>query len=174
MSRKKPARHREPDESEWITSFHNALAVVEDHILPLSDEEFLESDLLQRAAFGAFEEIRTAAQHLSRATLGAMPEVPAGDIADVRNLALYEYPTHKATLLLRTLRNQAASWRSGIDRVRSETRDGQPLAPLPSRTDGTLQKLRDRQQPVCGKPVKSAGAAPCVLKRGHGGNCRSR
>lgn len=78
--KKRKARHQQPDESVWLTSFHEALCVIEDDILPVSDDDYMDSPMLQRAALGAFEEIRTAAQHLTQATLGTMPEVAAQDL----------------------------------------------------------------------------------------------
>lgn len=74
MSPKKP-RHRQPREDEWVRAFHMALCVVEDDILPLTDEQFHDSGLHQEAARGALGRMRTAAQNLTRETLGKMPEV---------------------------------------------------------------------------------------------------
>lgn len=171
MSPKKP-RFRKPREGEWIESFHRALCYIEDHVLPLADEEFIDSIEHQMAARGAFEQIRTAAQNLSRKTLGKMPEVVADQVAETRNAAAYEYPVTNSHLILAMFRRNAEGWRAGIDRARGQTRDGQPLTPVPSRSDGSLQQSRAPR--FCMKPVKSAGGSPCLLKPGHGGHCRSK
>lgn len=171
MSARRRNRQRTPDEDEWIEAFHEALTLVEDEILPLTEEEYRSSRLLQAAASDALSRIRTAAQHFTGETLRTMPEVQAQDIAAIRNLAVYEYPTRREMLVLRTLRNHAASWRAGIDRVRGTTRDGEPS---PGAAAADPAGTRQRQQRLCGKPVRSADDAPCILRSGHGGHCRSR
>lgn len=163
MSPKKP-RFRKPSEGEWIESFHEALCYIEDHVLPLADEEFIDSTEHQLAARGAFEQIRTAAQHLSRKTLGRMPEVVADQVAETRNTAVYEYPVTNSHLILAMLRRNAEGWRAGIDRVRGQTRDGQPLTPVPSRNDGSLQ--RSRRPRFCMKPSSLLAGARASCSRG--------
>lgn len=172
MSPRRGNRQRTPDEEEWIEAFHDALVLVEDEILPLTDEEYRASRVHQAAASDALSRVRTAAQHLTADTLRQMPEVNAQDIAAIRNLAVYEYPTRREMLVLRTLRNHAPSWRNGIDRARGATRDGEPPPPAPTRPRGS--RLARREPRLCGKPVTSAGDAPCILRSGHGGHCRSR
>jgi uncharacterized protein with HEPN domain len=172
VSPRRANRQRTPDEQEWIEAFHDALLLVQDEILPLTDEEYRASRVHQAAASDALSRIRTAAQHLTGETLRRMPEVNAQDIAAIRNLAVYEYPTRREMLVLRTLRNHAPSWRSGIDRVRGTTRDGEAPAARPTRSTGSRSARREPR--LCGRPVASAGDAPCILRSGHGGHCRSR
>lgn len=51
---------------------------------------------------------------------------------------------------------------------------GEEFAPHPVPDSGVDTQRRSAGSPRCGRPVRSADGAPCILTRGHGGHCRSR
>lgn len=151
---------------QLLDDIGEALDDAEDLVLSLDLDAFLEDRRTRGLARDVLNRVRTAVQRLDRQTLGRMPEFVGDQIADIRNLAIYEYGTDADELVYRTLANSVPAWRTGLERARQADAAARP----PGRADGTLDAARPR--PLCGRRVASTGL-PCLLKRGHGGNCRS-
>jgi uncharacterized protein with HEPN domain len=120
-----PRRRRDGRSAdELIRDIHEALVDAEDHILSVGVDEFMEDRVLRGLARDVLNRVRTAVLDLDRGTLGRMPEFVASDIAELRNLAVYEYGLEADELVYRTLRNAVPQWRSGIDRARHRSGSG--------------------------------------------------
>lgn len=151
---------------QLLNDIGEALDDAEQFVLAIDLDAFLDDRKVRGLARDVLNRVRTAVQRLDRQTLGRMPEFVRDEIADIRNLAIYEYGTDADELVYRTLANSVPAWRIGLERATQAGASG----PRPTRADGTLASARPR--PLCGRRVTSTGL-PCLLKRGHGGNCRS-
>lgn len=171
--RRKPRAGARPKHTQHdvLAALGRALNDAEELVLAVGLQTFLDDPLRRAAGRDALNRVRTAVQKLDAATLRLMPEVVADEIAAIRNLAVYDYLEEADELVYRTLKNGVPQWRSGAERAARALQGEELPTPVPSRSDGTLAAARPR--PLCGRPVRSTGR-PCLLKKGHGGNCRSR
>jgi uncharacterized protein with HEPN domain len=151
---------------QLLDDIGEALDDAEQLVLSLGLAAFLDDRRTRGLARDILNRVRTAVQRLDRQTLGRMPEFVSDEIADIRNLAIYEYGTDADELVYRTLANSVPAWRTGLERATRADAAARP----PTRADGTLDAARPR--PLCGRRVASTGL-PCLLTRGHRGYCRS-
>jgi uncharacterized protein with HEPN domain len=170
-NRRTPSGHKRRSDARLLEDLEGALADAEAYVLPLSLHEFLADRRTRGLARDVLNRIRTAAQGLGSDALRTMPELVPDDLAELRNLAVYEYVTDADDLVYRTLSNGVPKWRAGLDRTIRVREGREPATPLPRRADGSLAAARPER--LCGKRVARTGE-PCLLKRGHAGNCRSR
>lgn len=154
-----------------LTDLDEALIDAERFVVPLDVDDFMDDRKARGLARDVLNRVRTAVSKLDRKTLGAMPEFVPAEIAELRNLAIYDYGMDADELVYRTLQNSVPKWRRGVDRVVHDVGpDGELSATVPTRADGSLQQARP--VPRCGQHMPRAGK-PCVLARGHAGHHRS-
>lgn len=154
-----------------LADLDEALTDAERFVLPLDIDDFLDDRKARGLARDVLNRVRTAVSKLDRKTMGTMPEFVPAEIAELRNLAIYDYGVDADELVYRTLQNSVPNWRRGVDRaVHGAGPDGELPTTVPTGADGSLQQARP--VPLCGQHMPRAGK-PCVLARGHAGHHRS-
>lgn len=103
---------------QLLDDIGEALSDAEDLVLSLDLDAFLDDRRTRGLARDVLNRVRTAVQRLDRQTLGRMPEFVSDEIADIRNLAIYEYGTDADELVYRTLSNSVPASRTGLERGR--------------------------------------------------------
>lgn len=108
-----PKHHR--TRRQLLDDIGEALDDAEQPALSLGLAAFLDDLRTRGLARDILNRVRTAVQRLDRQTLGRMPEVVSDEIADIRNLAIYEYGTDADELVYRTPANSVSDRRLCTD-----------------------------------------------------------
>lgn len=132
-----------------LTDLDEALIDAERFVVPLDVDDFMNDRKARGLARDVLNRVRTAVSKLDRKTLGAMPEFVPAEIAELRNLAIYDYAWTPTS--------------SSIGRCRTRFPNGDAESTVLStawdRTASSRRPCRPGQTDHCNRLVPSRGAA---------------
>jgi len=104
-------------EKRYLHDILDAIKDIEEFTEGMSCEVFLEDKKTQRAVEREFTIIGEATKRISQELRDRYPEVPWGDMAQMRDKLMHHYPDVRAKVVWKTVKEDLAPLREKLDRI---------------------------------------------------------
>lgn len=108
------------DERVYIEHMLNSIAKIEEYILDIGKDQFLEESLIQDAVIRQIEVIGEASKLISEKTKSKNPNIPWKDIAGMRDKLIHAYFGVDLEAVWDTVKKDIPSLKKGIEKLKEK------------------------------------------------------